>query len=174
MSTTADTNAIEMLALQHDEVANLFDDLEDETSLIRKRQLFEALADALAVHLTIEEQHFYPTVRAHAQRDLFEVVEESFEEHLGIKLVLADMLATPIDDDTFDAKAAALRELVEMHVEEEERDLFPKVELLMDDGALVSLAIDMAATEDALVRRGDPRLSIPGEASGAPDHASLS
>jgi hypothetical protein len=171
VSAAADTNALEMLALQHDEVANLFDDLEDETSLVRKRQLFEALADALAIHLTIEERHFYPAVRASGTQ---EIVEESVEEHLGIKLVLADMLATPIDDDTFDAKAAALRELVEMHVEAEERDLFPRVELLIEEDALVSLAADMAATEDALVRRGDPRLAIPGEAGGAPDHASLS
>jgi hypothetical protein len=171
VSTAADTNALEMLASQHDEIANLFDDLEDETSLTRKRQLFESLADALAVHVAIEEQHFYPAVRA---RNTEVIVEESFEEHMGIKLVLADMLATPVDDETFDAKAAALRELVEMHHEEEERDLFPKVELLLDESALVSLANEMSATQDALIRRGDPRLAIPAEADGAPDHATFS
>lgn len=171
MSTMADTNAVEMLAAQHDEIANLFDDLEDETSFIRKRQLFEALADALAVHVTIEERHFYPAVRG---RNTEVLVEESFAEHMGIKLVLADMLATPVDDETFDAKTAALRELVEMHHEEEERDLFPRVELLLDEGALVELANVMSATQDALVRRGDPRLAIPAEAEGAPDHATFS
>jgi hemerythrin superfamily protein len=103
VSSIADTNAIEMLSSQHDEIANLFDDLEDETSLTRKREVFETLADALAVHVTIEERHFYPAVRA---RNTEVIVEESFEEHMGIKLVLADMLATPIDDETFDAKTA--------------------------------------------------------------------
>jgi hypothetical protein len=171
VSSIADTNAIEMLSSQHDEIANLFDDLEDETSLTRKREVFETLADALAVHVTIEERHFYPAVRA---RNTEVIVEESFEEHMGIKLVLADMLATPIDDETFDAKTAALRELVEMHVEEEERDLFPKVELLLDEGVLVAIAGEMSATQDALVRRGDPRLTIPTETDGVPDHATFS
>jgi hypothetical protein len=170
VSTVADVDALEMLAAQHDEIANLFDDLEDESSLMRKRQLWEALADALAVHVTIEERHFYPAARA-ANTD--EILGESMDEHLAIKRVLSDMLMTPIDDETFDAKASALRELVEAHVEEEERDLFPKVELLLDENALVAIAGEMMATQEALVRRGDPRLAIPQEAAHAPDLVSL-
>lgn len=170
MSTEADVNAIEMLAAQHDEIANLFDELEDEPSLVRKRQLFEALADALAVHVTIEERHFYPAARA---TNTDEILEESLEEHLGVKRVMADMMMTPIDDETFDTKAAALRELVEMHVEEEERDLFPKVELLLDESALLAIAGEMSATQDALIRRGDPRLAIPHETGHGPDVVSL-
>jgi hypothetical protein len=166
VSTTADVNAIEMLSAQHDEIANLFDDLEDESSLARKRQLFEALADALTVHVTIEERHFYPAVLT---ADTDAILADSLEEHMGIKRVLGDMLMTQIEDETFDAKAAALRELVEMHVEEEERDLFPRVELVMDEAALVAIAGEMMSTQDALVRRGDPRLSIPQETGRSPD-----
>jgi hypothetical protein len=170
VSTVADVNAIEMLAAQHDEIANLFDDLEDESSLMRKRQLWEALADALAVHVTIEERHFYPAVRV---ADTEELLNESLDEHLAVKRVLADMLMTPVDDETFDAKASALRELVEGHVEEEERELFPKADLLLDEDALVAVAGEMMATQEALVRRGDPRLAIPQEAAHAPDLVSL-
>lgn len=170
MSAAAEVNALDMLAAQHEEAASLFDELEDETSLPRKQQLFESLADALAVHVAIEERHFYPAVRAQRTE---EILLESLEEHLGIKRVIVDLLETPIVHESFDTKVAALRELVETHVEEEERDLFPKVEMLLDEDALVAIAHEMMVTQDALVRRGDPRLTIAQETAHAPDLASF-
>src|SRR6185436_5080281 len=125
-----------MLTAQHEEVASLFEKLEAASSPRRKQQLFEALADMLAVHVTIEERHFYPAVRAKRTED---ILLESLEEHLGVKRVLSDLLATPVGDETFDAKLAVLRDLVSHHVEEEERDLLPKVELLFDEEQLVDI-----------------------------------
>ena len=166
MNSPVDVNAVDMLTAQHEEVASLFEKLADASSPRRKQQLFEALADMLAVHVTIEERHFYPAVRAKRTED---ILLESLEEHLSVKRVLSDLLATPVGDETFDAKLAVLRDLVSHHVEEEERDLLPKVELLFDDEQLVDIAREMAATQDALVRRGDPRWSIPKQTIHAPD-----
>jgi hypothetical protein len=172
VSAVRDTaiNAIDMLQGQHEEVAGLFDKIEEAPTVVRKQQIFEALADALAVHVTIEERHFYPAIRAKRTDD---ILPESLEEHLGIKRVLTNLLGTPIGDENFDTKLSVLRELVENHVEEEETDLFPKVELLFDEETLDAIAREMMVTQDALVRRGDPRWEIPKETMHAPDLVSF-
>jgi len=157
-------NATEMLKRQHRQVEKLFEQLDGEKSADRKRKTFERIADALAIHATIEERHFYPAVNAKQTEDL---LLESVEEHLEIKRVIADLLAMEPDDENFEAKVKVLQEDVEHHVEEEEQQLFPKVEKLFDEETLASLAEAMQETQDELIREGDPRNAIPGETGEA-------
>ena len=49
-----------------------------------KRQLFEQIADALAVHASLEEKHFYPATRSARTEDL---LQEAVEEHLSVKRI---------------------------------------------------------------------------------------
>jgi hemerythrin superfamily protein len=153
-------DAIEMLISQHKEVDDLFAQIEAATSDDKKSRLFVELADKLAVHATIEEKHFYPAVKAKRTED---ILLESLEEHLGIKRVLADLLATETTDDTFDAKIKVLKEQVEHHVEEEQTDLFPKVKKLLDSETLMAIAQEMTATQEELIEEGEPRNAVPGE-----------
>ena len=117
-------NAIDLLKSQHREVEKLFAELEKAKDSRQKQKLFGELADSLAGHATIEEHQFYPAVRAKRTED---ILLESLEEHLGIKRVLADLLKIDANDKTFDAKLKVLKEQVEHHVGEEEKELFPKV-----------------------------------------------
>ena len=153
-------DAIEMLISQHKEVDGLFKQIEAAKSDDKKSALFAELADKLAVHATIEEKHFYPAVKAKRTED---ILLESLEEHLGIKRVLADLLATEASDDTFDAKIKVLKEQVEHHVEEEQTDLFPKVKKLLDSETLMAIAQEMTATQEELIEAGQPRNAVPGE-----------
>ena len=95
------------------------------------------------------------------------ILLESLEEHLGIKRVLADLLAIDVDDETFDAKVKVLKEQVEHHVGEEEDDLFPKVRKILDDEMLIAIAQQMTATQEELIAKGAPREAVPSET----DHA---
>jgi hypothetical protein len=153
-------DAIEMLEEQHEEVAALFKELENAKGASQKRELFEEIADKLAVHATIEEMHFYPAVKAKRTED---ILLESLEEHLGIKRVLADLLATDVEDETFEAKVKVLKEQVEHHVGEEQDDLFPKVKKLFDSEALEAIAQEMTATQEELLAAGDPREAVPSQ-----------
>src|SRR4051812_10424667 len=83
-------DAIEMLVGQHEEVSGLFEELEAAKNADDKWALFEEIADKLAVHGSIEEKHFYPAVKAKRTED---ILLEALEEHLGMKRVLADLLA---------------------------------------------------------------------------------
>lgn len=158
-----DINAIDMLESQHREVEDLFEELEDATGEAKAR-VFAELADKLTVHATIEERHFYPAVKAKRTED---ILLESLEEHLGIKRVLADLVALTVEDETFDAKVTVLREQVEHHVGEEEDDLFPKVKKLFDEEALLAVAQNMIATQEDLISRGNPRAAVSSETEKA-------
>jgi hemerythrin superfamily protein len=157
-------NAVEMLKQQHREVAKMFKKFEEAESAEPRRKIFEQIADALAVHATIEERHFYPAVK---QKQTEDILLESVEEHLEIKRVIADLLAMEADDADFERKVKVLQEAVDQHVEEEQDELFPKVEKLFDEATLEALGEDMEETQAELISAGNPRDAVPGETDAA-------
>jgi hemerythrin superfamily protein len=157
-------NAIKMLKQQHREVEKLFKQVEAARSAEPRRKAFIQIADALAVHATIEERHFYPSVK---KQQTEEILLESVEEHLEIKRAIADLLQMDASEDEFEAKMKVLQEDVEHHVGEEEGELFPKVEKLFDEDALEAIGAAMEETRDELLREGNPRDAIPGETDAA-------
>jgi hemerythrin superfamily protein len=156
-------DAIELLKMQHEEAKKLFAEIEaaeDE----KKEELFEQLADALAVHATIEEKHFYPATK-NARTE--ELLQEAVEEHLGVKRLIADLLEMSPEDAQFDAKVKVLKEQVEHHVEEEEGELFPKVRKMFKEDELDDLAVVMQDMADDLKAAGAPREAVPAETGSA-------
>jgi hemerythrin superfamily protein len=147
-----------MLTQQHREVEELFaraEKAEGET----KRDLANAIADKLAIHVSIEEKHFYPATRTTRTEEL---LREAVEEHLSAKRLLADLIDTDPDDPQFDAKIKVLRKQIQHHVEEEEGQLFPKVLKLISTQELEDLAVVMQDTAEEL-EQGQPRQNIPLE-----------
>jgi len=158
-------NAIEMLEKDHKEVSKLFSKFEKARGAAAKQDLVNQIGDALAIHATIEERHFYPAVREKRTED---ILLESLEEHLAIKRVIADLLRMSPDDESYDAKVTVLKEEVEHHVEEEEKDLFPKVKKIFDAEALDDLAEQMLETRTDLEDEDAPRMAVLSETAAAP------
>jgi hemerythrin superfamily protein len=158
--------AIEMLKTQHREVEKLFAKFEalSESAEKGKQRVFNDIADALAMHATIEEKHFYPAVKAKRTED---ILLEALEEHLSVKRIIADLLKLQPSDETFDAKVKVLKEQVEHHVEEEEGDLFPKVKKILSAAELTELEQQMEKTMQAL-EKGEPRNAVSRETGAAP------
>jgi hemerythrin-like domain-containing protein len=100
--------------------------------------------------MVIEETIFYPAVR----RVKPDLVLESYEEHAIAQVELKRMLATDRSDPRFEARATALLDLIKHHVEEEEEELFPRVEKALDDEQLESLGKQLDASFKELVERG--------------------
>ena len=157
-------SAIDLLESQHREVEKLFKQFEKATSGEKKMRVFEEIADKLAIHAAIEEHHFYPAVKAKRTED---ILLEAVEEHLTIKRTLADLLKLDVGDQTFDAKVKVLKEEVEHHVGEEEKDLFPKVRKILSADDLDALEQQMVAEQEELEEEGNPREAIPGETGEA-------
>jgi hypothetical protein len=161
MNKETTTNALELLMSQHEEVEMIIDQIKSAQDLAEKAVLFEALADQLAAHATIEEKLFYPAVLDASTREL---LVESTEEHLSVKRLLADMMELELDDEHFDAKLLVLCDQVVHHAhEEEEQELFPLVRKLFDDDDLAALGNEMLAMFEGLLEKGEPRRSVPSE-----------
>lgn len=157
-------NATTLLAQQHTEVRDLFSEYAQAEDGRAKRAIFMRIADNLAAHATIEEQIFYPA--AYQGEDLEDLLEEAVEEHLSMKRIIADLLDMSASDPSFDAKVSVLREQVEHHVEEEEGELFPKVEQTLDSSDLDELGDEME-TMFAEIMEDGPRHQVPGETDRA-------
>ena len=157
-------DALELLTSQHDEVENLFSEIEDSDDPEEKAELFRELADKLAAHATMEEKLFYPSVMTEGTcEDLLEATEE----HLAVKRVLADMLEMDPDDDRFDAKLSVLKENVRHHARDEEEDkLFPKIRKMLSADQLAGLGNDCLAFFEKLLE-GEPRMNVPAETAEA-------
>lgn len=156
---TRQLDALELLIQQHDKVDELIGQLEDDAvSVERKAVVFRELADNLAAHAEMEEELFYPSVRA---KQTEEILLESTEEHLAIRRVLADLMQTRLDDERFDARLSVLKEEIEHHAREEEEDvLFPKVRELMSGEELEILGAEMLSLFERLMSQ-DPRKQVP-------------
>jgi hemerythrin superfamily protein len=157
-------SAIDLLESQHREVEKLFKKIEKTSNGEEKLRLFEEIADKLAIHAAIEEHHFYPAVKEKRTED---ILLESLEEHLQVKRLLADLLKLDVGDEQFDPKIKVLKEEVQHHVGEEEKDLFPKVKKVLSADELDALEQEMVAEQDELEEEGNPRESIPGETGEA-------
>jgi len=112
--------------------------------------ILDRAASELAAHMVIEETIFYPAVR----RVKPDLVLESYEEHAIAQLALKRLLATPARDRRFEARATALLELIHSHVEEEENELFPRVEKMIDEEVLDDMGERMETRFDELVDQG--------------------
>jgi hemerythrin-like domain-containing protein len=155
-------NAIDLLEQQHREVEELFEEFEGagENAKKTKERLARELSDALAVHATIEEKLFYPESK---QENTEDILRESVEEHLSMKRLISDILEGDFEDEQFDARVKVLKEQVEHHVEEEEKELFPKVRKALSKDELEDLGVRMQTLAEELETEGEPAKNLPGE-----------
>jgi len=133
-------DAIVLLKNDHKEVEKLFKQYEKlgDKAFSAKRAVVDQIIEALSVHAAIEEQHFYPAVRKEAQ-DIQDTVLEGLEEHHIVKWTLNELSTMSAEEERFNPKVIVLMESVRHHVEEEERDMFPKVRTAMGRKALQEL-----------------------------------
>ena len=128
LGTGVTMDAITLLKDDHRRIEKLFAsfDRTGTRAVKTRRRLVSRMAAELTTHAALEEHVFYPLVRQSVPDADFEVLE-SLEEHHVVKLLLKELLETPADDETFAPKVAVLIETVRHHVEQEERDIFPRM-----------------------------------------------
>lgn len=176
-------NAIELLKADHDKVRGLFEQLTNTTKRAEKTrvELLEKIRLELDVHTQIEEEIFYPAFKqAVGESDDEEMVFEALEEHRAAgELVLPDLLETDVTSDRFGGRAKVLKELVEHHADEEEKEMFKKARQVFDRAQLEELGAQMAERKKELLAMGAERIEMMKQQQGqvgseqAPPRASL-
>jgi hemerythrin HHE cation binding domain-containing protein len=132
-------DAISMLQQEHDQMRKLLDRLESTTErgVKTRQELFATIKGELTLHEVIEEEIFYPELKAHPKAE--EIVLEGYEEHHVVDLVMGELEALDVDDESWGAKAKVMKENVEHHMEEEEGDMFKKARQVFDRDELEEL-----------------------------------
>ena len=136
-------NAITMLLDDHAKMRKLLTELESTTErgLKIRAELFSTIKGELTIHEIIEEEIFYPELKAHPKaRD---IVLEGYQEHHVVDLVMKELEETPVDNETWGAKAMVMIENVRHHMEEEEGEMFQKARSVFDRAELDDLGARM-------------------------------
>jgi len=125
MAQSKSQDAIALLKEDHRAVEKLLKEFEGAKGDGRKQKLAQRICLELTIHTMIEEEIFYPACDGKVDEDL---LKEAYVEHDAAKVLDAEIEAGKgRDDDFFDAKVQVLSEEIEHHVQEEEKELFPKV-----------------------------------------------
>ena len=148
-------DAITLLKDDHKKVKALLAELAETTNRGEKTrtELLAKIAKELKAHTTIEEEIFYPAFKQAGEKsDDAKMFFEAMEEHRAAgDLVLPDLLKTNVTSDQFGGRAKVLKELVEHHADEEEKEMFPRAKTLLGKDALAELGERMAARKQELM-----------------------
>ena len=156
-------DAIQLLEKDHQKVTELFRRFNGGgglTGLVKRvtgnvpdrqrRQAADQICRELEMHTTIEEELFYPAVRALNDDRLNGMLAEAFKEHGTVKEHVATIRNGIGVDSDLQSKMNELQSDVDHHVREEENEMFPRVELLMDAPRRDRLARDMRARKQQI------------------------
>ena len=138
-------DAIQLLKADHREVEKMFAEFEKTNGAATKTRLADQICLALKVHTQIEEEIFYPAAREALSDE--EMVDEAVVEHAAAKDLIAEIEAMDVGEDLFDAKVKVLSEQIEHHVEEEEKEMFPKLQKTDMDMRALGLRMAERKTE---------------------------
>ncbi|HUG30428.1 MAG TPA: hemerythrin domain-containing protein [Candidatus Limnocylindria bacterium] len=137
-------DAITLLKADHDKLKGLLHELEPTTErgVKTRTELFARIKAELAAHEIIEEEIFYPTLKAHPKAR--EIVLEGYEEHGVVDTLMGELESLSVVDETWGPKAKVMIENIEHHIEEEEGEMFTKARQVLDRAELQDLGKAMA------------------------------
>ena len=134
--TKSKTDAITLLKADHDEVKQAFKEFEkmDHEDTAAMEELVSRVCGALKAHTTVEEEIFYPAVRAAIEDD--DLMNEAQVEHDSAKELIEQLEGMDAGDPMYVATFTVLGEYVMHHAKEEEDEMFPsarKAELDLEE-----------------------------------------
>ena len=145
-------DAITLLKHDHDKVKKLLAELETTTErgVKTRTELFATIKGELMVHETIEEEIFYPELKAHPKAK--DIVLEGFEEHHVVDVLMGELESLDVTDETWGAKAIVMKENIEHHIEEEEGEMFKIARRVFEAEGLKELGSRMEARKESAQR----------------------
>jgi hemerythrin superfamily protein len=119
-------NAIELLMSDHRKVEALFEEFEKSKRDEKRERIVQEICKELTLHADLEESEFYPLVQK-TLKDTADMIDEARVEHSSLRWLIKQLQSADSSSDLYEAKVTVLKEYVQHHVREEEKELFPKV-----------------------------------------------
>ena len=155
-SARAEKDACDLLDADHKNVKKLFKQYDElmqsraRSAAQQKKDLAEQICQELTVHAQVEEEIFYPAVRAAIKET--DLLDEAEVEHQTAKDLIAQLQAGGDADDKFDAKVKVLGEYIDHHVKEERTEMFPK--------ARAARKLDLVALGEQIAQRKEELMAM--------------
>lgn len=149
-------DAIALLKEDHKKVKGLLSELEEtsEKGVKKREKLLGQIEKEVKVHTQIEEEIFYPVYReAVTKKDDRKLFFEATYEHHVVDLVMPELKRTNPSSEQFGAKAKVLKELIEHHADEEEKEMFPKARKVLKAEELRELGAEMDRRKKELMKK---------------------
>jgi len=148
-SQRSEKDACDLLDADHKAVKKLFNAYDElagskaRGAAQKRLELARQICQELTVHAQIEEEIFYPALRAAIKET--DLLAEAEVEHASAKDLIAQIEALSEPDEKYDAKVKVLGEYIDHHVKEERNEIFPK--------ARSARKLDLVAMRDELAAR---------------------
>jgi hypothetical protein len=137
---SGEMDILDKLKQEHDEVKELLSDIVSSDSAPERRALLKRIKAALVPHTKAEEKIVYDAViAAKGVKNRVDGAEGYLEHELAAKaLFKLNKFSRPTSPE-FTATAKVLKELVEHHIEEEERNIWADVRENFDSDARIAM-----------------------------------
>ena len=155
MTPRSEKDACDLLDTDHKNVKKMFKTYEElmgsraRGAAQNRLDLARQICQELSAHAQVEEEIFYPALRA-VLKDT-DILAEAEVEHAGAKDLIAQIQGMNEADEMFDAKVKVLGEYIDHHVKEERNEIFPK--------ARAARKLDLVAMRDQLEARKEELLT---------------
>lgn len=129
LTSTLSPTITNMIRMDHTGVLETFHQYEIDTSPQTKKALVNTACIALEIHAQLEEEIFYPAMRAVVTEK--SVINKSVPEHNEMRRLIALLRAMEATNPAFDQTFMELMRHVMHHVADEETTLLPEAERLL-------------------------------------------
>ena len=131
----------DMIRFDHSHVFVTFHQFTQDKKPSVKKALSDTICAALEIHATLEEEIFYPVMRAIDADD--PVLEKAPHEHGDMKRLIRELRTIPGDDERHDRVLLELMREVIHHVADEETVILPVAERKLSKERLSELGTQM-------------------------------
>ena len=139
-------DAIRQLRQDHERVRRLFAQAKRAQDDRLRAQLITQIIKEMEVHAKIEENLFYP-----ACEKIFSLraqLQDAYIDHQHIRLLTDELSRMRVSSRQTETRLSLLIEIVELHLIEEERGIFPVVMKAMTSSELETLGEDIDHARD--------------------------
>lgn len=135
-------SALKMIRMDHTHVLATFHKYDIETTPGTKRALVNTVCLALEIHAQLEEEVFYPAVRATTVGTT--IMSKNVPEHEEMRRLIGKLRAMDAADPFYDSTFMDLMRAVMHHVADEETRLLPEAQRVLGEEQLHELGRQMA------------------------------
>ena len=150
METKKDIKSV--LKADHEVVSRLMDQIEatDEKSPRKREELYTKFRNEIVLHTKTEERALYPIIKDIEETK--DIALEAEQEHKVVDSLIAKIDAMKFDDESWGPTFKVMKENIEHHVEEEEGEMFEKMDKVFSKEYLQSLGENFEEVKKQLER----------------------